>query len=226
MKKPVILITGGPAYDRQFLNKSFMLNKTYTSAVASAGGVPIMPLDYNAVDEYIELADGFIFTGTHEFTPDSTLPLMPMQVERIEQEGKMMLAALKSGKPILAICQGMQQLNNVLGGDISINFKLNDGVEHYSTYHSVSTVDATLLNKIFGKEFVVNSFHNVKVNTLAPDLVTSALSPDGVIEAYEHKCLPVYGFQFHPERMRGDFPDPPHAENMDKLFYEFINMCR
>lgn len=225
MKKPVILITGGPAYDRQFLNKSFMLNKTYTSAVVAAGGTPVMPLDYDAINEYVEMADGFIFSGTHEFSPDLTLPFRPMQVERIEQEGKLMLAAIKSGKPIFAICQGMQQLNNFLGGDISINFKLQDGVEHYSTYHNVTTTEGTLINKLFGTSLVVNSFHNVKVNSLAPDLVASAFSPDGVIEAYEHKSLPVYGFQFHPERMRGDFPDPPHAKNMDKLFNEFINMC-
>lgn len=225
MKKPVILITGGPAYDRQFLNESFMLNKTYTSAVVAAGGTPVMPLDYSAVDDYIEMADGFVFTGTHEFSPDPSLSLHPLQVERIEQEGKLMLKAVESKKPIFAICQGMQQLNNFLGGDISINFKLEDGIEHYSTYHSVNTVDGTLVNKIFGKDFVVNSFHNVKVNTLAPDLVASAYSPDGVIEAYEHKDLPVFGFQFHPERMRGDFPDPVHAPNTDKLFKDFINMC-
>lgn len=226
MKKPVILITGGPAYDRQFLNESFMLNKTYTSAVVAADGTPVMPLDYSAVDDYIEMADGFIFTGTHEFSPDPALSLHPFQVERIEQEGKLMLKAVESKKPILAICQGMQQLNNFLGGDISINFKFEDGVEHYSTYHSINTVDGTLVNKLFGKDFIVNSFHNVKVNNLAPDLSVSALSPDGVIEAYQHKTLPIYGFQFHPERMRGDFPDPVHAPNTDILFKEFINMCR
>ena len=226
MKKPVILITGGPAYDRQFLNESFMLNKTYTSAVIAAGGIPLMPLDYNAIDEYINMADGFIFTGTHEFSPDPSLQLRPLQSERIKKEGIMMQKAVESEKPVLAICQGMQQLNNFLGGDISINFKLQDGVEHYSTYHTVNTVESTWLNKLLGSELIVNSFHNVKVNNLAPCLKASAFSTDGVIEAYEHENLPVYGFQFHPERMRGDFPDPPHATKPDIIFEEFINMCR
>ena len=52
MKKPIILITGGRAYDRHFHGLSLTLNKTYTAAVAAAGGIPLLALDPESYDEY------------------------------------------------------------------------------------------------------------------------------------------------------------------------------
>lgn len=225
MKKPVILITGGPAYDPYFHMESRMLNKTYTTAITAAGGIPIMDLDNNSQDDYIELADGCIFTGTHEFCPDSSYDMSPLQKERIEREHKMMRAFAKCGKPILGICQGMQQINCAFGGDLQVNFKLEGGVEHYLISHEIETIPGTLINRLFGSKFFVNSTHNVKVKTLADRFKVSAVSPDGVIEAYEHETLPIYCFQWHPERMRGDFPDMPYGPDTDILFKTFIKMC-
>lgn len=225
MKKPVILITGGPAYDPYFHIESRMLNKTYTTAITAAGGIPIMDLDNSSLDDYIELADGCIFTGTHAFNPDSLYDMSHLQGERIEREHKMMRAFAKCGKPMLGICQGMQQINRAFGGDLHINFKLEGGVEHYLTSHEINTIPGTLINRLFGEKFFVNSIHNVKVKILADGFKVSALSPDGVIEAYEHETLPIYCFQWHPERMRGDFPDMPYGPDTDVLFKTFIKMC-
>ena len=102
MKKPIILITGGPAFDRQFRAESRMLNKTYTSAIVAAGGIPVMDLYQDALEDYVALADGCIFTGTHQFTPDPALDLHPMQVARIHNEHKLMRAFMESGKPARA----------------------------------------------------------------------------------------------------------------------------
>ena len=226
MKRPVILITGGPAYDPLFRKPSRMLNKTYTAAVTAAGGIPVMDLYEDAFEDYIALADGCIFTGTHEFTPDAKLSLYPMQVERITREHKMMRAFMQSGKPIFAICQGFQQFNTALGGEIEGDFRLKLGVEHNRTVHTVALKEGSLLHRLYGNEMTVNSLHNVRVTTLAPDLIPTAISPDGVVEAFEHKSYPVFGFQFHPERMRGDFPTPPIAPNTDPLFDELITMCQ
>lgn len=226
MKKPVILLTGGPAYDPYLHAESRMLNKTYTTAIAAADGIPIMDLDNNAPNDYLDFADGCIFTGTHEFNPDSLYDMQPLQRDRIEREHKMMRAFAKAGKPILGICQGMQQINCAFGGDLQGNFKLEGGVEHYLISHKIKTASGTLINRLFGDDFFVNSIHNVKVKTLADGFKVSAVSPDGVIEAYEHETLPIYCFQWHPERMRGDFPDMPYGPNTDILFKTFVEMCR
>ena len=226
MKKPIILITGGPAFDRQFRAESRMLNKTYTSAIVAAGGIPVMDLYQDALEDYVALADGCIFTGTHQFTPDPALDLHPMQVARIHNEHKLMQAFMESGKPALAICQGMQQFNTLLGGDLHIDFRLEYGIEHNRTAHRIDIAEGSFLHSLFGSQMLVNSLHNVKVKNLAEDLKPTAWSPDGVVEAYEHKRYPVFGFQFHPERMRGDFPDPPLAKPTDIIFQKFIEMCR
>ena len=49
----------------------------------------------------------------------------------------------------------------------------------------------------------VLSMHHQAVETLAPDLVLSASSPDGVIEAFEETASARWwvGVQFHPEWM-------------------------
>ena len=226
MKKPIILITGGPAFDKRHALPSRMLNKTYPGAVVSAGGIPLMDLDNHAMDDYVEMADGAIFTGTHSFVPDASFDLEPLQADRRLRERELMRKFIEKGKPVLGICQGMQQLNIALGGDLHIDFKFDLGVEHYQTYHTLTTEKGSLINKMFGDSLVVNSYHNVKVNNLAPDLVATAYSPDGVIEAFEHKSRPAYGFQWHPERMRGDFHDTPRGPDTEELFRFFIDAAR
>lgn len=226
MKKPIILITSGPAIDDQFRRESQTLNKTYVAAVAAAGGIPILWSDIDRVAEYVQLADGCICTGTVQYSPDPSAEFLPRQKERIHKEHILMHAFLDAGKPMLGICQGMQQLNTALGGTLHIDFRLESGVEHNRTAHVVETVPGTWIRELYGRGFLTNSLHNVKVKDLAPGLRVSALSPDGVVEAFEHETLPAFGFQWHPERMRGDFPDPPHGPNMEKVFHEFVKMCK
>ncbi len=225
MKKPVILITGGPGFDRQFHTEARVLNKAYASAIVAAGGIPVMDLDETALEDYVAMADGCVCTGTQSFTPDEKLSLDNLQGERIVREHKLMHGFIDAKKPVLGICQGFQQLNTAFGGDLYINFKLTDGVEHYRTTHTIKTVQGSFINRLFGDEFIVNSTHNVRVKRLADEFIPTAYSPDGVLEAFEHKELPVYGFQWHPERMRGDFPDSPYGPNTDLLFKTFVEMC-
>lgn len=225
VKKPIILITGGPGFDRQFHTEARVLNKTYTAAIVSAGGIPLMDLDETALEDYVAMSDGCIFTGTHSFLPDKKLSLDELQKERIVRDHKLMHKFADAKKPVLGICQGFQQLNKAFGGDLCKNFKLTDGVEHYHTTHTIKTVKDSFVNRLFGDEFIVNSIHNVRVGRLSDELVATAYSPDGVVEAFEHKKLPIYGFQWHPERMRGDFSGSPYGPNTDLLFKTFVEMC-
>lgn len=55
----------------------------------------------------------------------------------------------------------------------------------------------------------MNSFHHQAIRKLAKGFrVAAVVQPAGLIEAIEHETLPVYGVQWHPERMMGaDLPD-------------------
>lgn len=225
MKKPIILLTGGQAYDCQFRSRSTMLNHTYLAAVVAAGGIPLLMTDPELAEEYAALADGLICTGTQAVAPDPGLLCDEDHQWRNEREQRMIRAFLQAGKPILGICLGMQQINVVLGGELEKNFRFTLGVEHNRTTHPVFTAEGSLLRWLFGESFEVNSFHNVRVSKLAEDLKVTALSPDGVIEAYEHVSHPLWAFQFHPERMRGDFPDPPTGPDMTPVFTHFVARC-
>lgn len=225
MKKPIILLTGGQAYDCQFRSRSTMLNHTYLAAVVAAGGIPLLMTDPELAEEYAALADGLICTGTQAVAPDPGLLCDEDHQWRNKREHRMIRAFLQAGKPILGICLGMQQINVVLGGELEKNFRFTLGVEHNRTTHPVFTAEGSLLRRLFGESFEVNSFHTVRVSKLAEDLKVTALSPDGVIEAYEHKSHPLWAFQFHPERMRGDFPDPPTGPDMTPVFTHFVARC-
>jgi putative glutamine amidotransferase len=230
--KPVILICGAPAFDRQFRSSAIVLNKTYPQAITSAGGIPLLPA-YTAADEdtaeaYAAWADGLVLTGSNSYAP--TMELM-QKIETEELPARdafdeaMYRGFKKAGKPILGICLGHQVMNLFEGGTLIENFKLTDGVEHAMIQHSVNAVEGTLVYRLFGSSFVINSRHNNRIGELAPTLKATAFSPDGVIEAVEHTGAPIWGVQWHPERMRGDIPDPPEGANMDPLFEFFVRQC-
>ena len=83
----------------------------------------------------------------------------------------------------------------------------------------------TLLERLYGERFWVNSYHQDCAVEPGPGVRVAALSPDGIIEAIEHETLPIWGFQFHPERMRGDTPNPVCGPDTDALFQYFVERC-
>src|SRR5690606_37464667 len=49
--------------------------------------------------------------------------------------------------------------------------------------------------------FEVGRYHSLVVDpdSLPAELVPTALTDDGIVMAFEHQKLPIYGVQFHPE---------------------------
>jgi putative glutamine amidotransferase len=226
--KPLVLICGAPALDNQFFDSALVLNKTYTTAAASAGGIPLLPTEIGCVEEYARIADGLILTGSFSYAPDREKMSRVETVELPKRAAfdKAIYRAFRSvRKPILGICLGHQMINKYEGGTVIKMFKLQDGVEHMLTSHRVDTTEKSLLRRLFGKRFIINSRHNDRIGELAPTLRATAHSPDGVIEGVEHRELPIYAVQWHPERMRGDIPDPPDGQNMNPLFEWFVGTC-
>ena len=104
-------------------------------------------------------------------------------------------------KPIFGICRGIQILNVALGGtlvqDMPSQLSLNhsDGI-----MHEVSHKPGSIAHKLWGDKSIVNSYHHQAVDRLADGLVGVSVCNDGTIEAIQHKSLPIFAVQWHPER--------------------------
>lgn len=136
-------------------------------------------------------------------------------------------AFVKTNKPILCICRGFQLLNVINGGtlyqDIADIKKCShsDFLKRAKAVHNVTITENTKLSEIFGKSQVgVNSLHHQAVENIGNNLIVSAVSEDGFVEALELKNHPFcMGVQWHPE----------HMSKTDvlaqKLFDEFVKAC-
>lgn len=115
-------------------------------------------------------------------------------------------AFVKAGKPVLGICRGCQVINVCLGGDLIQDLptaklthaRIEKDVERY---HEAESVPGSVMDMLYGKHMTVNSSHHQGCSKMAEGLVITMRATDGVVEAFEHTDLPVYGVQWHPERM-------------------------
>ncbi len=149
-----------------------------------------------------------------------------IDISRDECEFSLISEFINKGKPILGICRGHQVLNVYFGGDMIQHITTwEDHKRESDAVHLAKTENTSFLSDLYGESFYINSMHHQAVRNLGKGLkVTLRSSPDEVIEALEHESLPVFGVQFHPERMcaekkRTDTVDGIH------IFKYFLDLC-
>ena len=226
--KPIICIAPAPAVEPMFFNDGWMVNKKYFLGVSAGGGVPVMATDIELAEEYARLCDGLVLTGSAMYMPSPEYAAQAKVIEkqkRDPQDAQLFYAFQKAGKPVLGICRGQQNINVFLGGTLAKKFKLTDGVEHLMRKHEIVAQPGSLICELFGETFITNSRHNNRIDQLADGLKVTARSHDGVIEAIEHESETIYAVQWHPERMRGDLPDPFDGPDTTILFQKFSEIC-
>ena len=124
-----------------------------------------------------------------------------------ELQLNMLDAFVKAGKPVLGICRGIQVINVYFGGSIiqdlpDADFHIVSNEEEPDRIHSCRAMEGSWLAELYGTHFVHNSYHHQAVGRLGEGLVADSFCPeDGVVEALHHNTLPIYGLQWHPERM-------------------------
>ena len=140
----------------------------------------------------------------------------PPDRERDRAELELFQAYFQAGKPILGICRGMQVINVALGGtliqDLSPEIRPRHTAPSGDVVHPVRAVEGSLLRRLYGPRFWVNSAHHQAVDRLGEGLRAAAWAEEGFPEAVEWAERRILAFQFHPERMsfgnrRGDTID-------------------
>lgn len=208
-----------------------VLREGYCRAILAAGGLPVLlpNVPPEKAAGYLEIVDGLLLTGGGDIEPSffgvrATASLHKVLPQRDAFELALTRAALAGGKPILAICRGIQVLNVAAGGDLyqDIPTEVPEALNHdqeqprHEPSHLVTTIPGTRLARLLGPEAGVNSLHHQAVRRLGDGLRVAALAPDGVIEGIEGqgKSL-VLGVQWHPEDL---YP----ADGRQKALFEYF----
>lgn len=203
------------------------LNAAYVRAVAAAGGVPVIlsPLMGHAYAmRALDGVDGLVLTGGEDVDPAwyETHPhprLNPPSRERDLFELALFAAARQRELPILGICRGIQLVNVALGGTLyqDLPSERPGPVDHdpevarTARTHAVRLEPGSLAAEALGASTVrVNSFHHQAVRDLAPKLVATGWSEDGLVEVVEGgEGQPwLLAVQWHPEEMHADVRGP------------------
>jgi putative glutamine amidotransferase len=203
------------------------LNAGYVRSVSLAGGVPLVlsPLmGPSLAARALDGADGLVLTGGEDMDPawyhaDRSPLLNPPDRQRDLFELALFAAARQREIPILGICRGIQLMNVALGGTLyqDLPSERPGAVNHNASgartdrSHSVRLAPGSLTAEALGGAAVrVNSFHHQGIRELAPALVASGWSEDGLIEAVEGaEGQPwMLAVQWHPEEMHADAGAP------------------
>ena len=193
------------------------LFRSYTHSVATAGGIPLaIPLieDLSLLTDMLARTDGVIISGGSDILPylygEQMRPGIG-QIDPVSDEMELEIArqTLKSEKPVLGICRGIQVLAVAAGGSLiqDINTQVPNALLHWQSSpkntfaHQVELNAESKLAQFIGPNRIwVNSHHHQAVREVPPELLITARASDGVIEALEHSLHPFYlGVQWHPE---------------------------
>ncbi len=97
--------------------------------------------------------------------------------------------------PIFGVCLGHQAIGQAFGGKVVRAKELMHG-KTSQIYHKGIGIFADLPSPL-----IATRYHSLVVEpeSLPQCLIVTANTRDGVIMGIQHKTLPVYGVQFHPE---------------------------
>jgi len=129
----------------------------------------------------------------YEFIVFSPGPGLPAESENLLN---LTSEALRLEKKILGVCLGQQALAVATGGKLKNLSQVHHGVSH------IIKVDTdSLLFKELPSAFLVGRYHSWVVDgeSLSDQWHVTCRDEEGEIMGMNHRVLPVFGIQFHPE---------------------------
>ena len=107
----------------------------------------------------------------------------------------------RNPKPLLGVCLGHQAIAEAFGANV-----IQSGRPIHGKVSKISHYKSKLFKNI-KNPFNATRYHSLIVEnkTLPKMLEITAITDDKVIMAIQHKKLPIFGVQFHPESIATDF---------------------
>ena len=194
--------------------------QAYVRAIERANGLPLLVpygLDEGTRRALYRRLDGLLLTGGGDVAPQhyGQAPfegLHSLDTARDETELELARWAAAEGKPLLAICRGLQVINVAAGGTLYQDLPSQrpgpirhdaDDQPSEQPVHTVTVSEGSALAACLGATVLqVNSAHHQAIDRVGRGLRLTAFAPDGVVEGAELEGHPCYlGVQWHPERL-------------------------
>jgi len=191
--------------DRQFINKGNTQN--YIGVLENCGAEPVCSVDETNAEGFA----GLLLPGGWDIDPatynEPNLSVRQFNAAADKRQMSLLRIFAEAQKPVIGICRGMQIINVGFGGTLMQDLRTE--ISHAkvggrdSTHYVACCEGGTFFEKLYGHEFKVNSAHHQAVKRLGSDLRVLLKAPDGIVEGLCHDTLPIFGVQWHPERMAG-----------------------
>lgn len=197
----------------------FYLARYYSEAVEAAGGTPVhisLIPNPDYIASVMDDLDGVLLPGSDSDIDPLRYGSEPHpnlgSVHPVKDETDLLVLdeIEKRGLPLFAICFGLQALNVSRGGTLiqDIPSQLPRAIKHQQgaprdrPSHAITLDKASLLSSLAASaQVLVNSHHHQAVEKVGRDLVATAWTSDGLIEAVEDSRPGRFslGVQWHPE---------------------------
>lgn len=202
-----------PLYDE--LRSPLWMLPGYMSGLENAGAAPVMlnlTDDDITLNTYFQLCSGLVLTGGHDIDPSvygdtKANDCAATCHARDIMEAKLLDMFIKSDKPVLGICRGLQFLNAHLGGtlyqhlprQVPSEIEHRMGAPYDRAAHTVTVFpDTPLYDIVKCRTLNVNSYHHQAANKISPSLKACASAPDGIVEGlYMPDKKFILGVQWH-----------------------------
>ena len=118
-----------------------------------------------------------------------------------------------AGQPMLGVCLGHQALGEVFGGTVTHAPELMHGKTSLVHHDGRGVLDG------LPTPFTATRYHSLAVvaDTVPDSLEVTGSTDGGVVMALQHRELPLYGVQFHPESVL--------TEGGHRLLANWLTVC-
>jgi para-aminobenzoate synthetase component II len=119
----------------------------------------------------------------------------------------------ETGRPLLGVCLGHQALGEVFGGTVAHAPELMHGKTSLVEHDGVGVLED------LPSPFTATRYHSLTVlaDTVPDELSVTGWTASGVVMALQHRELPLFGVQFHPESVL--------TEGGHRLLANWLQVC-